>query len=361
MYAVRHVRKGLIAATLAACLALPMAGAAQAAPTPHKRPPAAATSTGGRPAAARPADGRPPTSPTGSPSRPRSRAAPPCRAAARSTPDACPAQPPVPHPPSGKPAKALDGTVPCTLDGITGLDPEHLADFLTDPAVTADGCLHGLIWTWDARLAPVMSRAHVQAVSRRIAALAPGHGGTDATHLYELFTYLHAAVYQDFSHDEIDLTDPATVGAMRSAIDAFAAAAHTFDPTRQNAGTLREALTAGSAPGLRQHQLGLVTRVLATLAPPAPPRLPTPPGAAPPWPRSRSTTSASTPATRTPPSSRPRPPTPATAPPSAPSPATPTSRTRPTPGPCAMPSANTAASARSTACAPPSSATSAPC
>nr|WP_184351285.1 collagenase [Streptomyces olivoverticillatus] len=244
-----------------------MAGAAQAAPTPHKRPPAAATSTGGRPAAARPADGRPPDEPDRLAVPPKESSRTPVPGGGKVDPGRLPGAAPQSPTPSGKPAKALDGTVPCTLDGITGLDPEHLADFLTDPAVTADGCLHGLIWTWDARLAPVMSRAHVQAVSRRIAALAPGHGGTDATHLYELFTYLHAAVYQDFSHDEIDLTDPATVGAMRSAIDAFAAAAHTFDPTRQNAGTLREALTAGSAPGLRQHQLGLVTRVLATLAP----------------------------------------------------------------------------------------------
>ncbi|MBL1100849.1 collagenase [Streptomyces coffeae] len=161
--------------------------------------------------------------------------------------------------------KALDGAVPCTLDAVSGLDPERLADFLADPAVTADDCLRGLIWNWDPRLARVLSPAHVQAVSRRVASLAPSHDGTNGSHLYEMFTYLHAAVYHDFSHDEIDLTEPATVDAMVRGIDAFGTAARTFDVTRTNADTLREALTAGSAPGLRQHQLKLIPKVLATM------------------------------------------------------------------------------------------------
>ncbi|MFI9229983.1 collagenase [Streptomyces rimosus] len=164
----------------------------------------------------------------------------------------------------GRPA---DTAPACTLDALTRLAPEALADFLTDPAVTAEGCLRGLIWTWDARLAPVMSRPHVQAVARRISALAPNHDGTDATHLYELFTYLHAVVYHDFSHDEIDVTDAPTVEAMRAAVAAYGNAPRTFEPTRHNAETLREALTTASAPGLRQHQLPLVRRVLATMGP----------------------------------------------------------------------------------------------
>ncbi|MEU8826779.1 collagenase [Streptomyces sp. NPDC048636] len=163
------------------------------------------------------------------------------------------------------PVRALDGAVPCTLDAVTGLDPERWADFLADPAVTADDCLRGLLWTWDARLARVLSPAHVQAVSRRIGSLAPSHDGKNGGHLYEMFTYLHAAIYHDFSHDEIDLTDAATVDAMRRGIDAFATAARTFDVTRTNADTLREALYAGSAPGLRQHQLRLIPKVLATM------------------------------------------------------------------------------------------------
>ncbi|WP_338399746.1 collagenase [Streptomyces rimosus] len=112
-----------------------------------------------------------------------------------------------------------------------------------------------------------MSRPHVQAVARRISALAPSHDGTDATHLYELFTYLHAVVYHDFSHDEIDVTDAPTVEAMRAAVAAYGTASRTFEPTRHNAETLREALTTASAPGLRQHQLPLVRRVLATMGP----------------------------------------------------------------------------------------------
>ncbi|MFF4580711.1 collagenase [Streptomyces sp. NPDC001389] len=162
-------------------------------------------------------------------------------------------------------AKSVAAGVPCTLDGITGLGPEQFADFLADPAVTADGCLRGLIWTWDARLAPVMSDAHVQAVSRRISALSAAHDGRNSSHLEEMFTYLHAVAYHDYSRTEIDVTDAPTVDAMRRAIADFGDAAHTFDVTASNARTLREALYAGSAPGLRQHQLGLIKKVLATL------------------------------------------------------------------------------------------------
>ncbi|WP_406055272.1 collagenase [Streptomyces sp. NBC_01077] len=157
--------------------------------------------------------------------------------------------------------------VPCTLDGITGLGPEQFADFLADPAVLADGCLRGLIWTWDARLAPVMSDAHVQAVARRISGLAASHDGRNSSHLEEMFTYLHAVAYHDFSRDEIDTTDAPTVNAIRQAVADFGNAARTFDVTKSNAVTLREALNAASAPGLRQHQLGLIKRVLATMDP----------------------------------------------------------------------------------------------
>ncbi|MBI0379306.1 M9 family metallopeptidase N-terminal domain-containing protein, partial [Streptomyces albiflaviniger] len=167
---------------------------------------------------------------------------------------------------AGTPRATLGtASVPCTLDAVTGLPPERFADFLADPAVTADGCLRSILWTWDQRLVPVMSDEHVQAVSRRVTQLAASHDGKDGSHLLELFTYLHAVAYQDFSHDEIDITDAPTVNAMREAVDAFGSAAHTFDVTRPNAETLREALDAASAPGLRQHQLPLIKRVLATM------------------------------------------------------------------------------------------------
>ncbi|MDQ0945713.1 collagenase [Streptomyces sp. V1I1] len=155
--------------------------------------------------------------------------------------------------------------VPCTLDGITPLGPEQFADFLADPAVTADGCLRDVIWTWDARLAPVMSDAHVQAVSRRISTLSPAHDGKNGNHLLEMLTYLHAVVYHDFSRSEIDVTDAPTTEAMRRAINAFGTAARSFTVTRTNADSLREALYAGSGPGLRHSQLGLIQKVLAML------------------------------------------------------------------------------------------------
>ncbi|MEV8532032.1 collagenase [Streptomyces sp. NPDC051211] len=160
--------------------------------------------------------------------------------------------------------------VPCTLDGIKNLGPEQFADFLADQAVLADGCLRDIIWTWDARLAPLMSDAHVQAVSRRISSLAASHDGRNSSHLEEMFTYLHAVAYHDYGRDEIDVTDAPTVAAMRQAVADFGNAPRTFDVTKTNANTLREALYAASAPGLRQHQLGLIKKVLATMGPDRP-------------------------------------------------------------------------------------------
>ncbi|MFB9393105.1 collagenase [Streptomyces coeruleoprunus] len=155
--------------------------------------------------------------------------------------------------------------VPCTLDDVSRLGPQQFADFLADRAVTADGCLRDILWTWDARLGRVMSDAHVQAVSQRITALAGQHDGRNSSHLLEMFTYLHAVVYHDFSRDEIDVTDAPTAEAMRRAIHYFGTAPRTFDVTRTNAETLREALYTGSAPGLRHSQLDLIRKVLATM------------------------------------------------------------------------------------------------
>ncbi|MFF8938142.1 collagenase [Streptomyces paradoxus] len=177
---------------------------------------------------------------------------------------------PGPHTPT-TPTPASDAktasspAVACTLDDVTRLGPEQFADFLADPAVTADGCLRDILWTWDARLAPAMSDAHVQTVSRRISALAAAHDGRNGSHLLEMLTYLHAVAYHDFSRSEIDLTDPPTTEAMRRAIHAIGTARRSFDATRTNAESLREALYAGSATGLRHSQLGLIRKVLATM------------------------------------------------------------------------------------------------
>ncbi|WP_241844983.1 collagenase [Streptomyces silvensis] len=175
---------------------------------------------------------------------------------------------PAPKTHQGKaaPRAVIGGTaVPCTLDGVKGLSPERFADFLAAAEVTADGCLRTLIWTWDQRLAPVMSKAHIQAVADRAERLAAGHDGRNGTHLLEMFTYLHAVAYHAFSHDEVDISDPATLAAMREAVDAFGTAARSFDVTRSNAETLREALTTAGAEGLRQHHLPLLKRVLTTM------------------------------------------------------------------------------------------------
>ncbi|WP_434976188.1 collagenase [Streptomyces virginiae] len=156
-------------------------------------------------------------------------------------------------------------SVPCTLDGVAGLTPERLADFLEDPKVTADGCLRDVLWSWDPRLARIMSKEHVQAVARRAEGHASRHDGKNGNHLLEMFTYLHAAGFHDFAHEELDLEDKDTVEAIRRAVDRFGAAPRTFDVTRSNGETMREALYAASVPGVRRHQIPLIKRVLATM------------------------------------------------------------------------------------------------
>ncbi|AUG76176.1 peptidase M9 [Kitasatospora sp. MMS16-BH015] len=155
--------------------------------------------------------------------------------------------------------------VPCTLDGMTGLGPQQLADFLADPAVSPDGCLRAFLWTWGARYAATMDDAHVQAVADRITKLSATDDGTGR--LYALWTFLHATVYFDFNHSEIDVTDAPTATALQRAIDAYQASPHAFDTTDTAAATLRElAITAGST-GLGRHNLGLVKKILAKFAP----------------------------------------------------------------------------------------------
>ncbi len=169
-------------------------------------------------------------------------------------------------PKTAEDARATPSTaLACTLDDVNRLGPEQFADFLADPAVTSDGCLRDLLWTWDARLTPVMSDVHVQAVSRRISALAAAHDGRNGSHLLEMLTYLHAVAYHDYSRSEIDLTDPPTTEAMRRAIHSFGTARRSFEATRTNAESLRETLYAGSATGLRHSQLDLIRKVLATM------------------------------------------------------------------------------------------------
>ncbi|MEU2117076.1 collagenase [Streptomyces sp. NPDC016459] len=270
----RSVRSALLAPALAVGLLLPLGQTAGAAAAPGTSPTAAAAwqphpyDEVDRLASAPPALAAPAPAPGGATDGRIPGAAPdPADRTRAAATDSAVRTPGVVSDPAARPSRAQRraAAAPCTLDGVTGLTPERFADFLADPAVTADGCLRGLVWTWDARLAPVMSDAHVQAVARRATTLAPGHDGKNSSHLEEMFTYLHAVAYHDFSRDEIDTTDAPTVDAVRRAVAAHGTAPRTFDVTPTNADTLREALYAASAPGLRQHQLPLIRRTLATM------------------------------------------------------------------------------------------------
>ncbi|WP_405020374.1 collagenase [Kitasatospora sp. NBC_00070] len=167
---------------------------------------------------------------------------------------------------SGTAATTAAG-VPCTVDGMTGLGPNALADFLTDPAVTVDGCLKNFLWTWDARYTTTMDDAHVQAVAQRIGKLAGSDDGTGAAHLYELWTFLHATVYFDFNQNGIDVTDAATLAAVQQAVTAYGNSPHAFDDTELAGATIREMTTTAGSVGVRQNNLGLAKKVLAKFAP----------------------------------------------------------------------------------------------
>ncbi|MFI8455987.1 collagenase [Kitasatospora sp. NPDC085464] len=157
--------------------------------------------------------------------------------------------------------------VPCTVDGLTRLGADQLVAFLTDPAVTADGCLNSILWTWDARFTTTMDNAHVRAVADRLTQLSATDDGTGSSHVYELWTYLHATVYHAFTHHELNVSDPATLGSIQRAITAYAGSAHAFDRTDLAANILRETAITAGADGLRQNNLGLARRILGVLAP----------------------------------------------------------------------------------------------
>ncbi|MEV4555687.1 collagenase [Kitasatospora sp. NPDC049285] len=184
-------------------------------------------------------------------------------------PGALPARVGAPAPAAGELAAAA-GTVsattaagvPCTLDAMTGLSPAALADFLADPAVT-ESCLGGIVWTWDARFATTMDAQHVQAVAAKAQSLA----ATADPRLYQLWYFLHAAVFHDFSHAEIDLTTAPVTAAVQRAIDAYLASGHAFDATDTAGLVMRELGIVAGATGLREHNLPLVKQVLAHFGP----------------------------------------------------------------------------------------------
>ncbi|MDH6127049.1 collagenase [Kitasatospora sp. GP82] len=170
---------------------------------------------------------------------------------------------PAPHAPVARTAAG----VPCTVDGLTSLGPDQLVGFLTDPAVTADGCLNHVLWSWDARFTTTMDNAHVQAVANRITQGSATSDGTPGSHLYELWTFLHATVYHDFSHPELHVTDPATLAAIQQAIGSYTASAHAWDTGDLAGYTMRELGIVAGSTGMRQNNLALVKQILGKFGP----------------------------------------------------------------------------------------------
>ncbi|MEU0934365.1 collagenase [Embleya sp. NPDC005971] len=163
-------------------------------------------------------------------------------------------------PPAHQRATTAAAVPGCTLAEFSALSPPALVDFLTRVDVGPD-CLRGFLWTYTPELGRVLTPAHLQAVLARITALAPGYDGTNASHLYELWYFTHAALYLDWDNPAIDLRGPAVVAAINTAADAFRAGPHAFDVTPTSGALLREVLISADVDGVRQHQLPLLTRV----------------------------------------------------------------------------------------------------
>ncbi|MFJ1753966.1 collagenase [Kitasatospora sp. NPDC088134] len=166
--------------------------------------------------------------------------------------------------PTGAAATTAAG-VSCDLNGITGLSPQGLADFLADPAVT-ESCLGAILWTWDARFATTMDPAHVQAVAAKAQSLAAAND----PNLYQLWYFLHAAVFHDFTQDSIDLTAAPTTAAVQAAIDAHLAGGRAFDATPEAGLVMRELGIVAGATGIREHNLPLFKQILSHFGPGSP-------------------------------------------------------------------------------------------
>ncbi|WP_406281884.1 collagenase [Embleya sp. NBC_00896] len=168
-----------------------------------------------------------------------------------------PADLPSETPTRARTAAAVPG---CTLAEFSALSPQALADFLTRADIGPD-CLRGFLWTYTPDLGRVLTPAHVQAVLDRITALAPAYDGTNASHLYELWYFAHAAMYLDWDNAAINLRIPSVVAAINRAADAFRAGPHAFDITPTSGALLREVLITADVDGVRERQLPLLTRV----------------------------------------------------------------------------------------------------
>ncbi|MER5351725.1 collagenase [Kitasatospora sp. NPDC002551] len=154
----------------------------------------------------------------------------------------------------------------CTVASFTALSPTALADFLTDPAHSYEGCLLPLLRDWHPEFTKVLTPAHVRAVAERITALAPRFDSANTLHQQELWYFLHVAVLFDFDHAELDINDDTTTAAIERAIAAYTANPRAFDPTEAAGNAMGELLQTSTAPKLRPGRLPLTERVLRQVA-----------------------------------------------------------------------------------------------
>ncbi|WP_031071758.1 collagenase [Streptomyces sp. NRRL WC-3742] len=243
------VRNTLLSAALAATLAVPLVQGVQATAAPAPTVPAVPAV----PAAPAPAAS---AGPQGSPG---SAALQPTTGTQPGDPAAAAVQ-----------ADVTARSAACTPETFTSLSPTALADFLADRSHTYQDCLRPLLVNWSPLTAKVMTPEHVRAVAARVSSLAPSFDSANNLNQQELWYYLHIAVFFDFNHTEVDLSDDTTVAALDRAIRDYTANPRVFEPTTTNGSTMGELVQTGTAPKLRLARLPLVKRVLRTFAPGSP-------------------------------------------------------------------------------------------
>ncbi|MEV6976026.1 collagenase [Kitasatospora sp. NPDC093806] len=267
-----RLRTVLLSTALAVTLAAPLIQSAQAAtPTTTASAPAsttAATTSAVRPPAGPGGELAHASSPAGAPGpegAPGSTELQPTTTAGQ--PVADPSDPANAASPS---TLAADQSGACTLAAFTSLTPAALADFLADKSHTYEGCLRPLLVSWSPELTKVLTPAHARAVAERITTLAPRFDSANNLNQQELWYFLHAGVYFDFDHKELDLNDDTTMAAIDRAIAAYAANPRVFEPTTAAGNAMGELLQTSTAPKLRAGRLALTERVLRMYTPGSP-------------------------------------------------------------------------------------------
>ncbi|KAK9763678.1 hypothetical protein K7432_009434 [Basidiobolus ranarum] len=155
-------------------------------------------------------------------------------------------------------SKAIPGD--CNKEVFSKLNPQQLVEFLVNHK--AKDCMDAFLWSWDAKLVPAFSRPHFAAVLDRIITDAPKYDGTNKGNMYELWEFIHIALYHDWVVQEIDFTGPESVAKINQAATAFKSNQAAFALTTEAGDVATEFLIALDNDGVRENHLDACAKVL---------------------------------------------------------------------------------------------------